>query len=114
MNQFSRISVLLMVVALFIFNASVGFGIDGKQLYTRKFCITCHGKSGVADAPNYPNLAGQNPDYIKNQVRDIIQGKRKSKLSILMTDNPEVMNITDEEIAAIAAYLANLKRDGSR
>ncbi|NQU65728.1 MAG: cytochrome c [SAR324 cluster bacterium] len=82
---------------------------DGKLLYTQKFCITCHGKEGIAIAPNYPNLAGQNPEYIKNQVKDLKTGKRKSRLSILMTLNPIVMKTTDEEIAAIADYISKQK-----
>ncbi len=85
------------------------WALDGQKLYTSKFCITCHGKSGISIAPNYPNLAGQNPDYMKAQVRDIIGGKRKNKLTLLMTANPVVMKVTDEEIAAISDYLTTLK-----
>lgn len=81
---------------------------DGKKLYTTRFCITCHGKKGISVAPNYPNLAGQNPEYMKIQVRDIIDGKRKNKLTLLMTANPVVMKMTDEEIAAVADYIGNL------
>ena len=105
--------IFVFLLVLLPFNQMV-WAQEGKQLYTTKFCITCHGKSGVADAPNYPNLAGQNQDYLANQVKDIITGKRKNKLTILMTDNPAVMTITDEEIATIAAYLANLKPAGSQ
>jgi len=103
------ISVLLITGVLVTFLAQPVLAVDGKKMYTAKFCITCHGKQGISVAPNYPNLSGQNPEYMKIQARDIINGKRKSKLTLLMTANPVVMNISDVEIAEIAEYLATLK-----
>ncbi len=103
------VKVLMMASALFLLLLQPAWALDGKKLYTTKFCITCHGKLGIAVAPNYPNLAGQNPEYIKNQVKDILTEKRKTKLSRLMTANPVVMKITDEEIAAIADYISKIK-----
>lgn len=103
------VKALMMAGVLFLMLIQPVWALDGKALYTKKFCITCHGKQGIAVAPNYPNLAGQNPAYIKNQVKDILTGKRKSKLTLLMTLNPIVMKITDEEIAAIADYISELK-----
>ncbi len=82
---------------------------DGRKLYTTKFCITCHGQKGVAVAPNYPNLAGQSEKYIFNQVKDILSEERKSKLTILMTENPVVKKMTDEELAAIASFMTKVK-----
>ena len=103
------VKILLMAGTLFLFLNQPLWALDGKALYTTKFCITCHGKQGISVAPNYPNLAGQNPEYIKNQVKDILSGKRKTKLTLLMTLNPIVAKITDEEIAAIADYVSKLK-----
>lgn len=100
---------LVLSVSLFWLLCNSAMAVDGKKLYTAKFCITCHGKEGVSVAPNYPNLAGQNPEYMKVQIRDIISGKRKNKMTLLMTSNPVVMKITDEEIAAVTEYLAKLK-----
>ncbi len=82
---------------------------EGKRLYIEKFCITCHGEKGISTAPNYPNLARQNPNYIVNQVKDIISGKRKNKLTILMTDNPVVLGVTDEELKLIADYINKMQ-----
>lgn len=83
---------------------------DGARLYMYKFCITCHGRTGISVAPNYPNLAGQNERYLVNQVKDIISKKRASKFTILMTEHPVVIGITDKEIAAIAAHMTNIKK----
>ena len=83
---------------------------DGATLYVHKFCTTCHGQNGISMAPNYPNLARQNERYLFNQVKDIIAKKRTNKLTILMTEHPVVVGITDEEIAAIAAHMNRIKK----
>jgi len=82
---------------------------DGEQLYMTKFCITCHGQNGIAVAPNYPNLAKQNQLYLINQVKDIIAKKRDNKLTPLMTENPVLISISDEEISAVAAHMTNIE-----
>ncbi len=82
---------------------------DGERLYLYKFCITCHGQKGISVAPNYPNLANQNEQYLVNQVKDIINKKRANKLTLLMTENPVLINISDEEISAVAAHLTKIK-----
>jgi cytochrome c553 len=82
---------------------------DGERLYIYKFCTTCHGQKGISHAPNYPNLANQNERYLVNQVKDIIAKKRSNKLTLLMTEHPVVISISDEEIAAVAAHLTNIK-----
>jgi cytochrome c553 len=82
---------------------------DGERLYVYKFCTTCHGQKGQSIAPNYPNLAKQNERYLVNQVKDIIAKKRANKLTLLMTEHPVVTGVSDEEIAAIAAHMTNMK-----
>lgn len=82
---------------------------DGATLYVHKFCTTCHGQNGISMAPNYPNLAKQNELYLVNQVKDIIAKKRANKLTLLMTEHPVVIGITDVEIAAIAAHVNKIK-----
>jgi cytochrome c553 len=82
---------------------------DGERLYIYKFCTTCHGQKGISVAPNYPNLAKQNERYLVNQMKDIIAKKRSSKLTLLMTEHPVVTGLSEEEMAAIAAHLTNIK-----
>ena len=86
---------------------------DGKTLYVHKFCTTCHGQSGISVAPNYPNLAKQHERYLVNQVKDIIAKKRATKLTLLMTEHPVVTSVNDQELAAIAAHLTNIKLEAS-
>ena len=82
---------------------------DGEKLYMIKFCITCHGQKGISVDPNYPNLANQNGLYLINQMKDISKKKRANKLTLLMTEHPVVVSISDEEISAIAAHMTNIK-----
>ncbi len=82
---------------------------DGEKLYMTKFCITCHGQKGISVAPNYPNLAKQNELYLVNQVKDIIAKKRANKLTLLMTENPVINNVNDQEISAVAAHITKIK-----
>ncbi len=99
---------LLSLLAFFIADLSAS-AQDGERLYIYKFCTTCHGQNGISVAPNYPNLTKQNELYIVNQVKDIIAKKRSNKLTLLMTEHPVVTSISDEEIAAIAAHMTNIK-----
>jgi len=82
---------------------------DGEKLYMTKFCITCHGQKGISVAPNYPNLAKQNELYLVNQLKDIIAKKRANKLTLLMTENPVINSVSDQEISAVAAHMTNIK-----
>jgi cytochrome c len=100
---------LIVILMTSIFSLTAYAEDEGKKLYIEKFCITCHGEKGISTAPNYPNLARQNPNYLVNQVKDIISGKRKNKLTILMTDNPVVLGVTDEELNLIADYLNKMQ-----
>ncbi len=99
---------LLSLLAFFMAGQSAS-AQDGERLYIYKFCTTCHGQNGISVAPNYPNLAKQNERYLVNQVKDIIAKKRSNKLTLLMTEHPVVISISDEEISAVAAHLTNIK-----
>ena len=105
-----KTALLCLFSLLMVFVADISASAqDGEKLYIYKFCTTCHGQKGISVAPNYPNLARQNQRYLVNQVKDIIAKKRVNKLTLLMTKHPVVTGIRDEEIAAIAAHLTNLK-----
>lgn len=41
------------------------------------FCANCHGDSGNSKLGEVPNLAGQHPAYVLNQVEAFATGKRK-------------------------------------
>ncbi|MDH4249324.1 MAG: c-type cytochrome, partial [Deltaproteobacteria bacterium] len=68
-------------------------------------CMACHGQDGkVPVLPNYPRLAGQNSDYMAQQLRDFKTQKRTNNLAPLMfgMTNP----LSEADIKAISDYLA--------
>lgn len=65
-------------------------------------CMTCHGADGGGMAQTaYPRIAGLNAEYMARQLQDFRAGKRSNPV---MT--PMAVNLTDEEIEAVAAYYA--------
>ncbi len=68
-------------------------------------CFICHGPDlkGLGDIPR---LAGVSPLYTVRQLNDFKNGDRAGSLAPLMTAT--VINLTDEDMVAIAAYLASL------
>lgn len=80
---------------------------DGATLYRTKTCTSCHGKDGRTPLlPEYPKIAGQNAAYAIQQMQDIKSGSRNNANSAAMQGIMHL--VTDEEIAAIAAYLETL------
>lgn len=41
------------------------------------FCAHCHGENGNSAKPEVPNLAGQNPAYLLEQLRLFAEGRRR-------------------------------------
>jgi len=81
--------------------------MDGATLYTERGCVYCHGPAGKEPVLNeYPKLAGQNKEYLLQQILDIKSTARKNGYTGMM--QPAILSISDEEFAAIAAYLAAL------
>ena len=78
----------------------VATGGNGKTL----LCSTCHGPElkGLADVPR---LLGRSPSFLMRQLYDLRSGGRKGGASELM--KPVVVNLTDEDLVAIVAYLAS-------
>ena len=68
-------------------------------------CATCHGPDlmGLVDVPG---IAGRSPSYLVRQLYDLQQGTRKGASSPLM--QPIVLNLTGDDMVAIAAYVASL------
>lgn len=66
-------------------------------------CVACHGADGKGTAPNFPVLAGQYADYIAHALRQYRSGERNN---VLMS--PWAENLSDADIADLAAYYASL------
>ncbi|MGO4305034.1 c-type cytochrome [Cupriavidus sp. RAF12] len=68
-------------------------------------CVSCHRPNGEGIAPDFPRIAGQQPDYVVKQLHAWKAGTRggPGKLMSLL-----VPLMTDEEIVAVAQYVAQL------
>ncbi|GHT90854.1 cytochrome c [Betaproteobacteria bacterium] len=81
---------------------------DGAKLYAEKTCTACHGQQGNKPLlPVYPKIAGQNAAYLDQQMKDIKSGARKNANSAAMQGIMHLVN--EQEIAALAKYIATLK-----
>lgn len=78
---------------------------DGAALYQAKTCWSCHGKDAKSPIlPVYPKLAGQNADYVFNQLKDIKSGARANGQSAAMKG---VMGMVSEaEMREISDWIA--------
>jgi cytochrome c553 len=65
-------------------------------------CAGCHGITGIAKAPNYPNLAGQKEAYLVKAIKDYRAKLRKDPVMGAM-----VAAMTEEDIEHVAAYFSS-------
>ena len=66
-------------------------------------CFVCHGADGLAKAPDAPNLAGQNEGYLVKALKDYKSGKRENEMMNMMAKN-----LSDQDIALVAAYFSGI------
>lgn len=66
------------------------------------FCANCHGETGIGKTPDVPNLAGQHPAYLIEQIRKFGAGERKD---VFMQGLIKVLK--DDERLQIALYFAS-------
>ncbi|MYF30399.1 MAG: cytochrome c [Gammaproteobacteria bacterium] len=96
------IGVLLVVVAAVAIGAEpVGNKADGAT--NAAVCAACHGPKGISVNPLWPSLAGQQEAYLAKQIKEFRDGVR-----VEATMQPFVANLTDQDVADLAAYYASL------
>jgi cytochrome c553 len=67
------------------------------------FCAPCHGVNGISAIDIYPNLAGQQQEYLAKQLRDF---KSKARVDVVM--NGLVKRLNQDDIQMLAEYYASL------
>jgi cytochrome c553 len=76
----------------------------GRQKIT--VCQACHGLDGLSKNPEAPNLAGQLESYLARSLTAYKTGERKNEsMNIVAKD------LSDEDIADVAAYYASIQVD---
>ena len=66
-------------------------------------CAACHGAEGISAMDIYPNLAGQKEAYLASQLQHFRDGQRDNPIMA-----PMAKPLSDDDIADLAAYYANL------
>lgn len=86
-------------------------------------CGACHGIDGNSAAPNFPKLAGQGERYLVKQIHDIKAwdaetnpAKKASTGRTVLEMTGILTNLSDQDIADVAAYFAsqNTQLSGSK
>ena len=81
--------------------------LKGPELFKTKTCNTCHGDVGDKPLlPNYPTIAGQNPEYGLRQIKDIADGTRANGQAAAM--QAILALVSPEEMEILAHYVAKL------
>lgn len=70
-------------------------------------CAACHGANGIAVIPGYPNLKGQNEQYLVNSLKAYKNKERTGGMAMVM--QPQASMLNDTDIANVAAYFAQMK-----
>ena len=76
----------------------------GRQKLTT--CQGCHGLDGLSKNPEAPNLAGQVETYLTRSLEAYRSGERKNE-----SMNIVAKELSDEDIADVAAYYASIQVD---
>ncbi|TDB05423.1 c-type cytochrome [Halomonas marinisediminis] len=98
-------AVLLLSVAAFSGSASAaGDAEAGSEKIAT--CVACHDAEGQGTAGIYPNLAGQSATYLESALKAYREGQRAGGMAAVMT--PQAANLSDQDIADLAAYYSSL------
>ena len=107
-TRLSVLSAFGAVVALLVGAAVVAIGAEPTGSKTdgatkAAVCAACHGPKGISVNPLWPSLAGQQQAYLAKQIKEFRDGVR-----VEATMQPFVANLTDQDVADLAAYYASL------
>jgi len=65
-------------------------------------CQACHGPNGISVSPDFPNLAGQNADYMLHVLKHYKNGKRKNPIM-----QAQVASLSEKDMLDLAAYFSS-------
>ena len=98
---------LIITAALTLGLTSTAFAGDIEAGKTKAaMCAACHGLDGKGIMPVYPNLAGQQEEYLKLALNAYKKGERTGGQAAIMAAMAATLN--DGDINNVAAYYASL------
>ena len=93
---------IAIILSTFASASFAGDAVAGKAKSAT--CAACHGTNGISNNPLWPNLAGQKQAYLVSALEMYRDGRRQNVMMSGMAKN-----LSDADIANLAAYYANLK-----
>ncbi|MCP5278023.1 MAG: c-type cytochrome [Thiobacillus sp.] len=85
--------------------AAAASGNETGRLKYGGICAGCHGKNGEGQGI-FPKVAGQSAEVLAAKLRDYKAGKQMGQQTAMMA--PNAQNLSEEDIDALAAYMAKL------
>ena len=98
----------ILIFAVLAFMAPLNYAesnaANGKNLAVT--CLACHGETGNSPASIFPNIAGQNAQYLLKQLLEIQSGQRE-----VLTMTGILDNLSESDLSDIAAYYESQSRN---
>lgn len=95
------------VAALIMASPAMAAGDAAAGKAKAAVCAACHGADGIALIPGYPNLKGQNEQYLVSSLKAYKSKERSGGMAMVM--QPQAAMLSDADIENLAAYFANMK-----
>ena len=70
-------------------------------------CAACQGANGIATIKTYPNLAGQNKEYLVSSLKAYKAKQRNGGMAAIM--QAQAAALTDADMQNLAEYFSTLK-----
>lgn len=97
-------SLLLMALSGVLLDPAMAGDVAAGRVKAQALCQNCHGVDGVAVLPGAANLSGQQPDYLREQLRAYRAGGRQSpQMSVV------AKMLTDADIENLSAWYSSIK-----
>ena len=97
------LSAAVLVSGIAISNVALAAGNSDAGKAKSAVCSACHGVQGISSIAVNPNLAGQVPGYIAEQLAAFKSGERSNAIMA-----GQVVALTEEDMADLDAYYASL------
>ena len=97
-------SLIGLIASLFVLNAAAT--VAQKPPASSASCVACHGQNGVSSNAIWPNLAGQQRDYLIKEISAFRDGARvdSGMPAALLQD------LSDQQIGELAGYFSSLEK----
>jgi cytochrome c553 len=98
-----RTSIFAACLLLSMQHATAGDVVAGRNK-AEMMCANCHGVDGIATLPGAANLAGQQNEYLRGQLKAYRSGSRVDSVMGVVAKT-----LTDDDISNLAAWYSSIK-----